>query len=311
MGSDQLTYSAREALRLWLDHLRGERRASDRTLDGYGRDVSGFLEFLAGHAGQVPTLGTLGGLKAVDFRAWLAARRREQVGPATLARGLSAVRSFYRYLDRRWGVTAPALALVESPRRPRPQPKPVSEMAARQLIDDSEARGGEPWVEARDAAVLSLLYGCGLRIAEALSLTGADHPLSDVLRITGKGNKTRIVPVLPAVRDAVAHYVAACPFDLERGAALFRGVRGGPLGPRTVQKLMTQLRARLGLAASATPHALRHSFATHLLAHGGDLRAIQELLGHASLSTTQIYAEVEPARLMAAHAAAHPRSRRT
>ncbi|MEE2565626.1 tyrosine recombinase XerC [Hyphobacterium marinum] len=310
MAADALTRPASEALAIWLDHLAGERRASPKTGEAYGRDVAGFLGFLSAHLGEAVTLARLDGLKAADFRAWLAGRRRDGAGPATLARALSAVRAFYRYIDRRWSVTAPALALVEGPRRPRPKPKPVSEEAARRLIEDAEARGGEPWVEARDAAILALLYGCGLRIAEALSLTGSDLPLGATLRVTGKGGKTRIVPVLPAVREAVDAYVKTSPYAPARGEALFRGVRGGPLGPRAVQKAMTELRARLGLAASATPHALRHSFATHLLAHGGDLRAIQELLGHASLSTTQIYADIEPGRLLAAHAAAHPRARK-
>lgn len=310
MADSALTRPAGEALALWLDHLAGERRASPKTIDAYGRDVGEFLRFTAAHSGEAVSLAGLGGLKAADFRAWLADRRRGGAGPATLARGLSALRSFYRYLDRRWCVTAPSLALVEGPRRPRPKPKPVSEDAARRLIEDAEARGGEPWVEARDAAVLCLLYGCGLRIAEALSLTGGDLPLGTALRVTGKGGKTRIVPVLPAVRDAVAAYAAVCPYTLDRDAPLFRGVRGGALGSRTIQKAMTELRSRLGLAPSATPHALRHAFATHLLAHGGDLRTIQELLGHASLSTTQIYADIEPERLLAAHAAAHPRARR-
>jgi len=311
MDREDLTLPAHRALAFWLDHLAGEKRASPKTLDGYGRDVANFLGFMAQHRGAPASLASLDGLKTSDFRAWLAARRRDGVGPATLARALSALRSFYAYLDRRWGVTAPALALVEGPKRPRPKPKPVSEDAARQILEETQSRGGEPWVEARDAAILSLLYGCGLRIAEALTLTGADVPLGEILRITGKGDKTRIVPVLPAVRDAVAAYVTACPYQLDRDAALFRGVRGGPLSARPIQKLMVSLRSRLGLAPSATPHALRHSFATHLLAHGGDLRAIQELLGHASLSTTQIYADIEPARLVAAHAAAHPRANRS
>jgi len=308
MDQTALKTSASEALALWLDHLAGEKRASEQTLDGYGRDVAFFLEFLSSHLGQTITLSDLTGLKISDFRAWLASRRRDGVGPATLARALSAVRSFYAWLDRRFGVTAPALALVEGPKLPRPKPKPVSETAALDLIAESEVRGGEPWVEARDAAILYLLYGCGLRVSEALSLTGKDCPLGDVLRVTGKGNKTRVVPILPAVRNAVSAYVQVAPFSPARDEALFRGVRGGALQSRTVQKLMVDLRSRLGLAPSATPHALRHAFATHLLAHGGDLRAIQELLGHASLSTTQIYADVEPARLIAAHSAAHPRA---
>lgn len=262
------------------------------------------------HVGSAPALDELCALRPADYRAWMADRRRGGLSARSLARELSAVRGFFKYVQRRWGLDAPGLLVVEGPKLPRPKPKPVSEDAAARLIDEAGHRGGEAWIEARDAALVSLLYGCGLRLSEALSLTGADHPLPASLRITGKGNKTRIVPVLETVRRAVADYVRLCPFQLSGGEPLFRAARGGPLGPRAVQKLMQTLRSRLGLGPSATPHALRHAFATHLLAHGGDLRAIQELLGHASLSTTQIYADIEPARLMAVHAAAHPRARR-
>ena len=240
----------------------------------------------------------------------MADRRRDGLSPRSLARALSALRTFFAYGRRRWGLENAALTLVESPKVGRSKPKPVSEDAARALLAETAARGGKDWVQARDAAVLLLLYGCGLRISEALGLMGRDHPLSDTLRITGKGSKTRIVPALPAVRDAAARYVELCPFDLEPDQPLFRGVRGGALGARTVQSLMQDLRNRLGLAPSATPHALRHAFATHLLAHGGDLRAIQELLGHASLSTTQVYADVETTRMMSVYDQAHPRARR-
>ena len=283
---------------------------SARTIEAYGRDVGGFADFLTRHLGRAADAADLGTLKPAAFRAWLAQLRRgpDGLAPRSVSRALSSLRNFARYLRRRWGVEAGGLALIEGPKTGRPQPKPVSERAAKAMIEESRARGGADWVEARDAALVSLLYGCGLRLSEALSLTGADHPLPDSLRITGKGGKTRIAPVLPAVREAVAAYVRLCPFDLDRDAALFRGVRGGPLGPRAVQKLMTELRGRLGLAATATPHALRHAFATHLLAHGGDLRAIQDLLGHASLSTTQIYAEIDTRRLIDIHAAAHPRA---
>lgn len=218
--------------------------------------------------------------------------------------------SFYAWGRTRAGLDNPALALVEAPKAPRRLPRPVSEQAAKSMLVTAEARHGEPWIGARDAAVLALLYGAGLRISEALSLKGRDYPLPDALRVTGKGGRTRLVPVLKPVRKAVEAYVEACPFPLEADGPLFRGARGGALNAREVQRAVEALRGALGLPASATPHALRHAFATHLLAHGGDLRAIQELLGHASLSTTQIYAEVDTARLLSLHAATHPRARR-
>lgn len=300
-----------EAARLFAGHLSGERRMSPRTVEAYGRDLSQLDEFLTGHLGTRPSLADMEALKPADWRGFLAERRREGAGARTLQRQLSAVRSFFGYARRRWGIENAALGLIDAPKAPRRAPRPVSETAARDLIADAAANPDSPaWVRARNAAVLSLLYGAGLRISEALALTGRDHPLPEVLRITGKGGKTRIVPVLPAVREAVGAYVEASPFDLEPGEPMFRAVRGGPLGARAVQSLMADLRSRLGLAPTATPHALRHAFATHLLAGGGDLRAIQELLGHASLSTTQIYAEIEASGLMKIHAATHPRARK-
>ncbi|MEE2526904.1 tyrosine recombinase XerC [Hyphobacterium sp. HN65] len=298
------------ALSAWLDHLAGEKRYSEKTVESYGRDVEGFLDFQFAHRGARLSIGDLGSLRASDYRAWLASRRREGVSARSLARFLSSVRSFYRYIERRWGVDGSALGLVETPKVPRSLPKPISADAARQMIAETAAREKPDWVAARDEAVLMLLYGCGLRISEALALTGSDLPLGEVIRVTGKGQKTRLVPVLPAVREAMARYVALCPFALDPAEAAFRAIRGGALGARAVQSLTTDLRSRLGLPASATPHALRHSFATHLLAGGGDLRTIQELLGHASLSTTQIYAAVEGEQLARVHAAAHPRARR-
>lgn len=301
---------AEEALKAFLSHLEGERRLSPRTLEAYDRDLTGLFEFLTVHLGGRLTLKALSELTSPDWRAWLADRRRDGVGARTLQRNLSAARSFFRYGRRRWGLDNAALGLVESPKAPRRQPRPVSESAAKSLLKEAQTGAKEPWVGARDAAVLSLLYGAGLRISEALALTGADHPLPDVLRVAGKGGKTRIVPILPAVRQAVSAYVDACPFTLERKQALFRATRGGPLQARAMQSAMQNLRSRLGLPSTATPHALRHAFATHLLAHGGDLRAIQDLLGHASLSTTQVYADIEQSRLMAIHAATHPRARK-
>ncbi|WP_421788418.1 tyrosine recombinase XerC [Hyphobacterium sp.] len=310
MADDGLGAPADFALSAWLDHLAGEKRYSTNTLESYGRDVEGFLDFQFSHCGTRLTVSGLGQLKAADIRAWLADRRRDGASARSLARYLSALRSFYAYADRRWGVDGSALGLVETPKVPRSLPRPVSADAARQLIAETEARGKPAWIAARDAAVLLLLYGCGLRISEALSLEGRDLPLGDMLRVTGKGQKTRLVPVLPAVREAMTRYAALCPFDLAPDGPAFRAVRGSALGSRAVQALAAELRGRLGLSASTTPHALRHSFATHLLAGGGDLRTIQELLGHASLSSTQIYAAVEGDQLAAVHAAAHPRARR-
>jgi len=303
LGSDS-------ALSAFLSHLEGERRLSARTVEAYGRDLDGFRTFLTAHLGHSPALSDLAELTSHDWRAYLADRRREGVGARTLQRGLSAIRTFFSYARRRWGLENPALALVESPKAPARKPRPVSVKAAKSLIEEAERQTGPAWIGARDAAVLSLLYGGGLRISEALALIGADHPLPEVLRVEGKGGKTRIVPVLPAVREAVAAYVQACPFHLEADQPLFRSVKGGPASPRTLQAAMQGLRSRLGLPASATPHAMRHAFATHLLANGGDLRAIQDLLGHASLSTTQVYADIEASRLLAVHASAHPRARK-
>jgi len=310
MASSDLNTSWPVALATFLEHLAGERRLSPRTLEAYKRDLDGFGAFLLDHIGSLPDLSDLAGLSPRDFRAYMASRRLDGLSPRSLSRALSAIRTFFDYAKRRWGLDSPALSLVESPKLGRPTPKPVSEGAARSLLAETRERGSPDWVASRDNAVLLLLYGCGLRISEALSLTGHDLPLSDTLRIVGKGNKARIVPVLPAVADAISDYIRLCPFPIDGETSLFRGIRGGALGPRAVQSLMQHLRGRLGLAESATPHALRHAFATHLLAHGGDLRAIQELLGHASLSTTQIYADVESTRLMAVYDGTHPRAQR-
>ena len=299
---------ARTARTLWLAALKG-RHMSPRTIEAYDRDLDQLEDFLTRHLGRTPGLGDLAALGPSDWRAFLAARRAEGAGARTLQRALSSIRGFFAYARTSWELDNPALALVEAPKAPRRKPRPVSEPAALALLEEAGAHAA-PWIAARDVAVLSLLYGCGLRISESLALKGGDHPLPATLRVSGKGGKTRIVPVLPAVAESVARYAALCPHTLDRNAPLFRAVRGGPLSPRQVQAAMQLLRSRLGLPATATPHALRHSFATHLLAHGGDLRAIQELLGHASLSTTQIYADIDAAALVRVHAAAHPRARR-
>ena len=301
--------TARAALAAWLDYLANERRASPRTVRAYGDGVGAYLNFLEQHRGESLAPADLGAVSAGDVRAYLAFRRsgKRPLSPRSVSQALSAIRAFHRWLDRRLGVANHAIALVRGPRLPGGVPRPVSEDQARGLIED--AAGDEdraPWENARDEALLTLLWGCGLRISEALSLVGADAPLAQSLRITGKGGKTRMVPVLPAVREAVDALVAALPAPPAPREPLFRAVRGGAYSPRHAQALMQKLRGRLGLPASATPHALRHSFATHLLGAGADLRAIQELLGHASLSTTQRYADVDAAGLLSAYAAAHP-----
>ena len=293
----------------WLDALRGERRLAENTLLAYARDLDQFLDHLG--ADGPPALADVADLAPADLRGFLARRRGEGVGPRTLGRQLSAMRSFLRHLERRGLANAAAAGAVRSPRKPRALPRPVAEVAARDLTDAGTQSCAEPWLDARNAAVLSLLYGCGLRIGEALGLMGEAlrDPGEATLRVTGKGGKTRLVPVLPVVRAAVDAYRAACPYDLAPGEPLFRGAKGGPLRAAVLQRDVARLRGALGLPPSATPHALRHAFATHLLSAGGDLRSIQELLGHASLSTTQIYTEVEGARLYEVYASAHPRAR--
>jgi integrase/recombinase XerC len=310
MADPQLTADA--ALAAWLEHLAHERRLSPRTLEAYGHIARLYLAFLQQHrgGGDLPLSG-LGTVTAAEVRAHLASRRSgdRPLSPRSIGQTLSAIRTFHVFLDRRLGVAAPQLALVRGPRVKASLPRPVSEDHARGLLQETEADpDAEPWEAARDRAVLTLLYGCGLRNSEGLSLTRADAPLPETLRITGKGGKTRLVPVLPAVRAAVDAYLALQPFLLQPTDALFRARRGGPLGPRQVQAAMQRLRGRLGLPAGVTPHALRHSFATHLLGAGADLRSIQQLLGHASLSTTQKYTAVDAARLLDAYAAAHPRA---
>jgi integrase/recombinase XerC len=303
--------TASEARALWLEHLANERRASPRTLEAYGFAATRYIAFLERHRGEALTVAGLAEVTAGEVRAWLAHLRSgdHPLSPRSLSQALSAIRTFHRFLDRRLDAPNAALALVRGPKVKPGAPRPVSEDQARGLLAEPGLDPDrEDWEAARDEAVLTLLYGCGLRISEALSLKRADAPLGPELRIVGKGSKTRIVPLLPAVKDAVAAYLAQLPFVLEADEPLFRAKRGGPLSPRHVQATVQNLRGRLGLPASATPHALRHSFATHLLGAGADLRAIQELLGHASLSTTQRYTEVDAARLLAAYAEAHPRA---
>ncbi|HVI31882.1 tyrosine recombinase XerC [Phenylobacterium sp.] len=303
--------TAAEARALWLEHLAHERRASPRTLEAYGFAAQRYIAFLEQHRGESLTVKGLSEVTAGEVRAWLAHLRQgdHPLSPRSLSQALSAIRTFHRFLDRRLDAPNAAIALVRGPRVKPGAPRPMTEDQARGIIAEPALDPDrEDWEVARDQAVLTLLYGCGLRISEALSLTRADAPLGDSLRITGKGSKTRIVPVLPAVREAVDVYVAEAPFALAPDWPLFRAKRGGALSPRHVQATVQTLRSRLGLPASATPHALRHSFATHLLGAGADLRSIQELLGHASLSTTQRYTEVDAAALLSAYASAHPRA---
>lgn len=294
----------------WLVHLRGERRASRHTLEAYARDLEQFLAFLRDHLGGDPALADLAKLRTADFRAFLARRRNDGAGSRTLARQLSAIRSFFRHCERRGLLSNPALAALAAPKRPHAVPKPLTVAAAMRTLEDVEEGERAPWIEARDLAILTLLYGCGLRISEALDLDRRQAPEreGEVLSVLGKGNKTRFVPVLPAAVKAIRHYLRLCPVPLGPRDPLFIGVRGGRLNARNIQLLMQRLRGALGLPDTATPHALRHSFATHLLSAGADLRSIQELLGHASLSTTQLYTEVDRARLLEQYRSAHPRA---
>ncbi|MGQ9366903.1 tyrosine recombinase XerC [Azospirillum sp. ST 5-10] len=308
-----LGFSARpdvqEALAQWRRWLESEKGVSPHTLEAYLHDVAEFLSFLTGYHGAPPSLNALGDLKAMDFRAWLAKRAGDGLGAASRAREMAAVRNLFRWLDRSGRLHNPIIGILKTPRAKRPMPRPLSPPDAATLLDAAGDEPEAPWVGARDRALFTVLYGCGLRIAEALALTRAAAPLGDTLRVLGKGRKERIVPVLPAVNAAVRAYLEACPHRPGPDGPLFVGVRGGPLNPAVAQRQMQRLRRLLGLPDSATPHALRHSFATHLLAGGGDLRAIQDLLGHASLSTTQRYTDVENEQLFAVYASAHPRAR--
>ncbi len=298
----------RDALEGWLDHEASIKNASEHTISAYATDVKGFFEFLTRHREAREGLAGLVNVTLRDMRSWMAHERDRGIGPRSLARKLSAVKGFTRWLATREAFDPTVILSTRAPKSPPRLPRPLTPEGARDMIDTIALQGQDDWVAARDVAVVTLLYGCGLRISEALGLTGADAPLPPALRILGKGQKERLVPVLPAARTAVDRYAALCPFDLGDDAPLFRGVRGGALNRRLIQKVMADVRAQLGLPATATPHAMRHSFATHLLSAGGDLRAIQDLLGHASLSTTQVYTAVDTARLMEVYDKAHPRS---
>ncbi|MFN4288200.1 MAG: tyrosine recombinase XerC [Brevundimonas sp.] len=297
---------ADEGVAAFLDHLAHERRLSARTLEAYGHELRLYVAHLGEHLGGVPDLAAMGALKAADVRAHLS-RRRERRGARSLSQTLSAIRSFHRWLDRRCDIPTPEIALVRGPRSRESLPRPVSTDQALGLMEEAALVREAEWEGLRDRAVLLLLYGCGLRVSEALSLTWREREPGASLRIHGKGGKVRMVPVLDEVREAMAAYGAAQPFDLMPDDTLFRAPRGGPLSARHVQALVKALRSRMGLHERTTPHALRHSFATHLLGEGAGLRDVQELLGHASLSTTQRYLGVDAEHLMSAYDHAHPR----
>ena len=293
----------------WLDHLATERRLAANTLEAYERDLRQFLTFLTAHLGGPPGIADLAELRPADIRGFLATRRNGGAGNRTVARGLAAIRSFIRFLQKRGDANAAGIDAMRAPKQPKSLPRPLTDKQALALTEADMQLEEEPWIASRNAAVMTLLYGCGLRISEALSLTpSAFEGNPDALSVTGKGGKVRLVPLLPAALESVRQYRKLCPWGLNGGEPLFRGARGGPLQPAIVQKEVRRLRSALGLPDTATPHSLRHSFATHLLAGGGDLRTIQELLGHASLSTTQVYTGVDTTRLLEAYRSAHPRA---
>lgn len=294
----------------WLSWASNQKRMSAKTVDAYERDVRQFLMHLTGHVGEPAGIAHVADLKPLDMRGFMARRREAGAEARTLGRGLAGIRSFIRFLEKKGLANSAGLAATRSPKQPKTLPKALPASQAVRLTEAREHLSNTPWIAARDAAVMTLLYGCGLRIGEALSLTAnmMKSASTGSIRVTGKGGVTRLVPVLPQVIEAVESYQKLCPYVMQADELLFRGAKGGALQPAIVQKTMRILRGALGLPDSATPHALRHSFATHLLAGGGDLRTIQELLGHASLSTTQIYTSVDTSRLMDIYEKAHPRA---
>lgn len=300
--------AVKTAIEAWCAWLAHERRYSPNTLDAYCRDLSSFLGFVAEHIGYPPGLRDLEALTTADFRGWMAERSRRRLNRSSTARALSTLRGFFKRLDRSGLAHNPAVATLRTPKVDKAIPKALTELDARDTLGTAEA-GEQPWIGKRDTAIFTLLYGCGLRIGEALALDAGQAPKGDSIKVRGKGGKERLVPVLPVVAAAIDDYQAACPFPLPDDGPLFLGARGKRLDPAIVQKKMRAIRIQLGLPDTATPHALRHSFATHLLAGGGDLRTIQELLGHASLSTTQRYTAVDSTRLMEVYRNAHPRAR--
>ncbi|GLQ36093.1 tyrosine recombinase XerC [Amylibacter marinus] len=300
------TLEAHQLMDEWLLHLRGINGAAEKTISAYRQDVAAFLGFITTHKGMGCSKAALASIDIKDMRAWMAASRRAGLGARSLARALSSVKSFYRWLGEQFNLPITSVLATRAPKFEKPLPRPVEANAAKALIDCVEIQAKQGWVGARDVAVMTLLYGCGMRISEALGLNGDAAPLPDSLKIMGKGGKQRLIPVLPIAKQAVQTYLRLCPHPQEADQPLFRGVRGGRLNPRAIQKVMEQSRMQLGLPASATPHAMRHSFATHLLEAGGDLRSIQELLGHASLTSTQAYTAINQAHLMEVYRKTHP-----
>jgi len=294
----------------WLGYLQNERRLADKTLDAYERDLRQFFVFLTGYLGETPAIRHVADLKPVDLRGFLATRRKSGAGARTLGRSLAGIRSFIRFLENKNLASSAGITAMRSPRQPQTLPRPLAINDALRMTDKSAQFQDEPWLAARDATIMALLYGCGLRISEALALIPAQFPdqPAGTLRVSGKGGKVRIVPLLPIVDQAVKEYMRLCPYHLEKDLPLFRGALGGVLQPAVLQRAMRVLRSAFNLPDTATPHALRHSFATHLLSSGGDLRTIQELLGHASLSTTQIYTGVDSEKLLETFENAHPRA---
>lgn len=304
------TRNLRQAQENWLDELDRERRLSRSTLVAYNRDLDQFLSFLTLHMGEAADLDHFDNLRPTDVRSFMASQRKNGKGSRSLARVMAGVRSFVRFLERQGKASIAPFEAIQNPKFGKSLPKPLTVDKAMDLVNPQQSFAEKEWIIARDSAVMLLLYASGLRISEALAITVKTAPLPgrDALTITGKGGKQRRLPILPVIQDAIDHYLTLCPFELEPDDHLFRGVKGGPLNPRIIQKTIERMRGSLGLPDSATPHALRHSFATHLLANGGDLRTIQELLGHSSLSTTQAYTDVDMTDLMNIYTQAHPRS---
>ncbi|PCH45664.1 MAG: recombinase XerC [Hyphomicrobiales bacterium] len=301
----------------WLEHLRDERRMAAKTLEAYERDLRQFCVHMTEYLGEPPKISDLADLRPMVLRGFLARRRDIGSGPRTLARGMAGIRSFIRFLEKQGKASSAGLKAMQVPKQPSTLPRPINAKDAIALTSAKNQLHAEPWIAARDAGLMALLYGCGLRISEGLGLTLEDFGMTtssvpqikvNSIRVLGKGGKTRLVPLLPVVCKAIEHYLTLCPYVLKSDDTLFRGARGGPVQPAVIQRSMRIMRSALGLAATATPHAMRHSFATHLLGHGGDLRTIQELLGHASLSTTQRYTHVDAESLLKTWSAAHPRA---
>ena len=298
----------KNSIESWLEIKAATGNLASNTRSAYYSDLTDFFNFLAEYQNETANLLTVENLKISDIRAWQAKLRTMNSGARSNARKLSSLKSYIRWLSKHRKFDATHILSLKSPKFSKKLPRPLEPVEAKAVLTQCESTSTEPWIVARDTAVLILLYGCGLRISEALNLRTKELPLGNSIRITGKGGKVRMVPVLKIAQNAVNQYVELCPFKLERDDKIFFGVRGKPLSPKVIQNKMKFVRHRLGLPASATPHALRHSFATHLLSNGGDLRTIQELLGHASLSTTQIYTAVDSVRLMEVYSKTHPQA---